>query len=172
MWKLIIIYTTAHHCVLCWAIWIQSTSFHHISLWIIIPSVSSTYTFPLSFILQLHGPPLWSSGQSSWPQIRRSLVRFPGTKRKKKNSRSGTGSTQPREYNWGATWKNSSGSILESREYDSRDFFFLLFVYSFFFGVGLESPFCQFQAILIKLFISILNSDIICTRRTHTNIHA
>jgi hypothetical protein len=31
------------------------------------------------------------------------------------------GSTQPREYNWGATWKKSSGSGLESREYGCRD---------------------------------------------------
>jgi hypothetical protein len=37
------------------------------------------------------GPPLWSSGQCSWRQIQRS-------------SGSGTGSTQPREDNWGATW--------------------------------------------------------------------
>jgi hypothetical protein len=38
-------------------------------------------------------PLLWSSGQSSWLQIRR-----PGTTRKKSNG-SGTGSTYPREYN-------------------------------------------------------------------------
>jgi hypothetical protein len=52
-------------------------------------------------------PPLWSSGQSSWLQILR-----PGFDsrhyqifwRKKNSSGSGTGSTQPREYNWGATW--------------------------------------------------------------------
>jgi hypothetical protein len=31
------------------------------------------------------------------------------------------GSTQPREYNWGAAWKKSSDSGLESREYGSRD---------------------------------------------------
>jgi hypothetical protein len=43
-------------------------------------------------------PPLWSSGQSSWLQIRR-----PGFDSRhhqgKKSSGSGTGSTQPREYN-------------------------------------------------------------------------
>jgi hypothetical protein len=49
-------------------------------------------------------PPLWSSGQSSWLQIRR-----PGfdsrhyqiflKKKWKTSSRSGTGTTQPREYN-------------------------------------------------------------------------
>jgi hypothetical protein len=49
------------------------------------------------------GPPLWSSGQSSWLQNRRYRVRFPGTT--KKSSGSGTGSSQPRDYNWGATWK-------------------------------------------------------------------
>jgi hypothetical protein len=31
------------------------------------------------------------------------------------------GSTQPREYNWGATWLKSSGSCLENREYGRRD---------------------------------------------------
>jgi hypothetical protein len=31
------------------------------------------------------------------------------------------GSTQPREYNWGATWKKISGSGLQSREYGRRD---------------------------------------------------
>jgi hypothetical protein len=52
---------------------------------------------------RFHRPPLWSSGQSSWLQIRK-----PGFDsrhyQKKKSSGSGTGSTQPREYNWGATW--------------------------------------------------------------------
>jgi hypothetical protein len=38
-----------------------------------------------------------------------------------KSSESGTGSTQPREYNWGATWKKSRGSCLENREYGCRD---------------------------------------------------
>jgi hypothetical protein len=45
--------------------------------------------FPVRYELNLcyvgeSRPPLWSSGQNSWLQI-------------------GTGSTQPREYNWGAT---------------------------------------------------------------------
>jgi hypothetical protein len=31
------------------------------------------------------------------------------------------GSTQPREYNWGATWQKSSGSCLENRECGRRD---------------------------------------------------
>jgi hypothetical protein len=46
-------------------------------------------------------PPLWSSGQSSWLQIRRSG--FDSRHYQKKSSGSGTGSTQPCEYNWGAT---------------------------------------------------------------------
>jgi hypothetical protein len=45
---------------------------------------------------------------------------IPGTTRKQ-SSGSGTGSTQPREYSWGATWKKSSGSSLENREYGRRD---------------------------------------------------
>jgi hypothetical protein len=47
-------------------------------------------------------PPLWSSGQSSWLQTRR--PGFDSRHYQKKSSVSGTGSTQPREYNWGATW--------------------------------------------------------------------
>jgi hypothetical protein len=47
-------------------------------------------------------PPLWSSGQSSWLQIRR--PGFDSRHYQKKSIGSGTGSTQPRKYNWGATW--------------------------------------------------------------------
>jgi hypothetical protein len=47
---------------------------------------------------------LWSSGQSSWLQIQRSRVRFPALPNFLRCSESGTGSTQPREYNWGAIW--------------------------------------------------------------------
>jgi len=49
-------------------------------------------------------PPLWSSGQSFWLQIQRSRVRFPALPDFLSSSGSGTGSTQPREFNWGATW--------------------------------------------------------------------
>jgi hypothetical protein len=42
-------------------------------------------------------PPLWSSGQSSWLQIRR--PGFDSRNYQKKSSGSGTGPTQPREYN-------------------------------------------------------------------------
>ena len=50
------------------------------------------------------GPPLWSSGQCFWLQIQRSRVRFPALSDFLSSSGSGTGSTQPREINWGATW--------------------------------------------------------------------
>jgi hypothetical protein len=45
-----------------------------------------------------------SCGQSSWLQIQRTRVQFPALPDILRSSRSGTGSTQPREDNWGATW--------------------------------------------------------------------
>jgi hypothetical protein len=42
---------------------------------------------------------------SFWLQIQRSWVRFPALPDFLRGSRSGRGSTQPREDNWGATWK-------------------------------------------------------------------
>jgi hypothetical protein len=47
-----------------------------------------------SGVLQF-GPPLWSSGQSSWLQTQRSRVRFPVLPDFLSSSGSGTGSTQP-----------------------------------------------------------------------------
>ena len=61
-------------------------------------------------------PPLWSSGRSFWLQIQRSRVRFPALPDFLSSSGSGTGSTQPREVNWGATWIKSSGSGPENRD--------------------------------------------------------
>jgi hypothetical protein len=44
-------------------------------------------------------PPLWSSGQISWLQVQRSQARFLALPDFLRSSRSGTGSTQPREDN-------------------------------------------------------------------------
>jgi hypothetical protein len=60
------------------------------------------------YFFQLMQPPLWSSGQSSWLQIQRSRDRFPALSEFLRSSGSGTGSTQPRKYNWGATWMQLS----------------------------------------------------------------
>jgi hypothetical protein len=49
------------------------------------------------------------------------VVRFLALSDFLRSSGSETGSTQPREYNWGAAWKKSSGSGLESREYGRGD---------------------------------------------------
>ena len=48
--------------------------------------------------------------QSFWLQIQRSRVRFPALPDFLSSSGSGTGSTQPRVVNWGASWIKSSGS--------------------------------------------------------------
>jgi hypothetical protein len=45
------------------------------------------------------GPPLWSSGRSSWLQIQRPRVRFPALLDILRSSGSVTGSTEPREDN-------------------------------------------------------------------------
>jgi hypothetical protein len=65
-------------------------------------------------------PSLWSSDQSTWLQIRRPGF-DPRHYQINKSSGSGTGSTQPREYNWGATWQKSGDSCLENREYGRED---------------------------------------------------
>jgi hypothetical protein len=44
---------------------------------------------------------MWSSGQSYWLQIQKSRVWFPALPDYLRSSGSGTGSTQPREDNWG-----------------------------------------------------------------------
>jgi len=62
-------------------------------------------------------PPLWSSGQSFWLQIQRSRVRFPALPDFLSSCWSGTGSTQPREINWGATWiKKVAAPGLDNRD--------------------------------------------------------
>jgi hypothetical protein len=66
------------------------------------------------------GPPLWSSGQSSWLQIWRCRVRFPGTTRKKvvgleRGPLSLVSATEE------LLGRNGSGSGLEIRQYGRRD---------------------------------------------------
>jgi hypothetical protein len=65
-------------------------------------------------------PPMWFSGQflATDPEA---WVRFPVLPDFLRSSGSGTWSTQPREHNWGATWKKSSASGLENRDYGRRD---------------------------------------------------
>jgi hypothetical protein len=60
----------------------------------------------------------WSEFLATDPESR---VRFPALPDFLRSSGSGTGSTQPHGYKWGATWKKSSGSCLEIREYGHRD---------------------------------------------------
>jgi hypothetical protein len=50
-------------------------------------------------------PPLCSSDQSSWLLTQRPWVRLPALPNFLRSSGSGTGSTQPRDDKWGATWK-------------------------------------------------------------------
>jgi hypothetical protein len=59
--------------------------------------IYSELVSPFKAFYSLIWPPLWSSGQSSWLQIRR--PGFDSQHYQKKSSGSGTGSTQPREYN-------------------------------------------------------------------------
>jgi hypothetical protein len=66
---------------------------------------------------------------SSWLQIRRSWVRFPGTTRKKKVVGLERGPLSLASTTEELLGRNSSGSGLESLEYGRRDFF-LLFIYS------------------------------------------
>ena len=83
-----------------------------------VKQINFTLILHLHFLLCIifFRPPLWSSGQSFWLQIQRSQVRFPALPDFLSSSESGTGTTQPREVNWGATWVKSSGSGLENTD--------------------------------------------------------
>jgi hypothetical protein len=56
----------------------------------------------------------WSELLATDPEVRVPFLALPDFLI---SSGSGTGSAQPREYNWGATWKKSSGSGLENWDY-------------------------------------------------------
>ena len=60
-------------------------------------------------------PPLWSSGQSFWPQIQGSRVRSPALPDFLSSSGSGTGATQPREVNL-RSYLNEKSSGSRSRK--------------------------------------------------------
>jgi hypothetical protein len=86
-------------------------------LFVILACPNCTAGLPIFTSLNLSplNCPWWSSGQSSWLQIQRSQVRFPALPGFLRSSGFGTGSTKPREDNWGVTWKESSSSGLDNK---------------------------------------------------------
>jgi hypothetical protein len=64
---------------------------------------------------------LWSSGKTFWLEVR---VRFPALPDFLRSSGSGTGSTQPREYNWPPLWSSGQSSWLQIQRsgFDSRHY--------------------------------------------------
>jgi hypothetical protein len=68
------------------------------------------WLLPYFYFYCCYWPPLWYSGQSSWIQTQRSRVRFTALLDFLRSSGTGTGSTQPREYNWRAeSWEYGRG---------------------------------------------------------------
>ena len=81
--------------------------------------VHFTFTFYVR-LTKLNGPPMWSSGQSFWLQIQRSRLRFPALPDFLSSRGSGTGSTQPRDVNWGATWIKKVAAPVQKTEINGR----------------------------------------------------
>jgi hypothetical protein len=65
------------------------------------------YQFILNFMNEFCIPPLWYDGQRSWLHSQRSQSRFWELPDFLRSSGYGKRSTQPREDNWGATWKKN-----------------------------------------------------------------
>jgi hypothetical protein len=74
----------------------------------------------ISYTVWYRRPPPWSIGQSSWLQIQRSRVRIPALPHFLRSGGSGTGSTQPREDNWGATWMEKVAAPVLKSEINGR----------------------------------------------------
>ena len=88
--------------------------YHPTRRWISLPLI---YAFSYSeAIVNVKDFRIWPALKSFWLHIQRSRVRFPALPDFLSNSGSGTGSTQPREVNWGATWIKSSDSGPENRD--------------------------------------------------------
>jgi hypothetical protein len=66
--------------------------------------------------VNIKGPPLFSSGQSSWLQIQRSRVRIQALPDFPSSGGSGTGSGQPLENNEELLKRKSNDSSLENRD--------------------------------------------------------
>jgi hypothetical protein len=94
-------FTGKHSCILC-------SCYYHICYWACRLAVTTVHIKRLWLIIQCQcskcWPPLWSSCRSSLIQLQRSQVRFLALPHFLRSCGSGTGSNQPREYNWGATW--------------------------------------------------------------------
>jgi hypothetical protein len=109
---------------LVWALFIWSSfSQLYLKIWYrVLLKVCPPHStcFALHYSLSCRSP-LWSSDQSSWLQIRRNRVRFPGTTRKKKVVSLERGPPSLVSITEELLGRNSSGSGLENREYGHRD---------------------------------------------------
>jgi hypothetical protein len=76
-----------------WAQQIEYNNYHLPPSAVIVCNIRNTIFLYLTYLsIKIH---LWSSGQSSWLQVQRSLIRFPALPDFLRSSGSGKGSTQP-----------------------------------------------------------------------------